>query len=260
MSGGEDRVLDVDGSRVGGIQVIARASAVMRALGANPRGLSLSAIAQHVGLPRSTVQRIIAALETEQLVEPIRPGNGFRLGPALAQLIHQTHTDIISIARKSLESLCDQLAESVTLSCISGRQNIIIDRVVAERDLRVVIPMGLSMPMYTTSDGKALLSTLSNEQVCEWLGDSLEKMTAATLDMKSLLKQLDVIRAEGFATAHEEYSVGISACSILIPTFMGPHAVTVVAPTSRFNTRADEFKSALEECKATISRFAGATD
>lgn len=260
MKNDNDKAADDDGARAGGIQVIARASAVMRALGSNPRGLSLSAIAQTVGLPRSTIQRIIAALETEQLVEPVRPGNGFRLGPALAQLIHQTHTDIISIARKSLESLSEKLGESVTLSCISGKQNIIIDRVIAERDLRVVIPMGKSMPMHATSDGKALLSTITNDQVREWLGESLEKLTDTTLSMKGLLKQLDDIRANGFATADQEYTVGISACSILIPTFMGPHAVTVVAPTSRFDRRVDEFKKALEECKATISRFAGASD
>ncbi|RAI70895.1 IclR family transcriptional regulator [Pseudomonas fluorescens] len=256
MSNAKDNV-ENDAGRSGGIQVIARASAVMRALGSNPKGLTLTAIAQHVGLARSTVQRIIAALEEEQLVEPARPGNGFRLGPALAQLIHQTHTDIISIARKSLESLSEHLAESVTLSCISGRQNIIIDRVVAERELRVVIPMGQSMPMYATSDGKALLSTIPNEQVREWLGPSLDKLTDTTLDMEGLLAQLNEIRRTGFATAHEEHLVGISACSILVPTFMGPHAVTVVAPTSRFNTHIESFKTALEECKANISLFAG---
>jgi hypothetical protein len=51
--------------------------------------------------------------------------------------------------------------------------------------------------------------------------------------------------------------VGISACAILIPTFMGPHAVAVVAPTSRFQTRSFEFKQALEECKASIAKLAG---
>ncbi|SKA80200.1 transcriptional regulator, IclR family [Pseudomonas extremaustralis] len=248
---------DNDETRSGGIQVIARASAVMRALGRNPQGLSLAAIAQEVGLPRSTVQRIVAALETEQLVEAMRPGNGFRLGPALAQLIHQTHTDIISIARKSLEALCEHLQESVTLSCISGKQTVVIDRVIAERELRVVFPMGQSLPMYATADGKALLSTLTDEQVREWLGNTLDPLTDATHDIDSLLLKLAQIRTTGFAIDQQEHTVGISACAILIPTFMGPHAVAVVAPTSRFQTRSFEFKQALEECKASIAKLAG---
>lgn len=249
--------LDTEDARSGGIQVIARASAVMRALGKHPKGLSLAAIAQEVGLARSTVQRIVAALETEQLVEALRPGNGFRLGPALAQLIHQTHTDIISIARKSLEALSEQLGESITLSCISGKQDMVIDRVIAERELRVVFPMGQSLPMYATAGGKALLSTLTNEQVREKLGDTLLPLTAATHTLESLLAELDEIRACGFSVDNQEHTVGISAGAILISTFMGPHAVSVVAPTSRFDTHWPAFKRALEDCKASIVKLAG---
>ncbi len=249
--------MDTEDARANGIQVIARASAIMRALGRNPKGLSLAAIAQEVGLARSTVQRIVAALETEQLVEALRPGNGFRLGPALAQLIHQTHTDIISIARKTLEALCEQLGESITLSCLSGKQDVVIDRVIAERELRVVFPMGQSLPMYATAGGKALLSTLTNEQVREKLGNTLPPLTSATHTLESLLVELDEIRANGYAIDHQEHTVGISACAVIIPTFMGPHAVTVVAPTSRFEIRWPEFKQALEDCKATIAKLAG---
>ncbi|NLY64963.1 MAG: helix-turn-helix domain-containing protein, partial [Alcaligenaceae bacterium] len=50
-------------SRQGGIQVIARSGAILRALAANPQGISLATIANHVKLPRSTVQRIVNALE-----------------------------------------------------------------------------------------------------------------------------------------------------------------------------------------------------
>lgn len=256
MSNSKEKI-ENDESRSGGIQVIARACSVMRVLGSHPGGLSLGAIAQEVGLARSTVQRIVAALETESMVEPIRPGTGFRLGPALAQLIHQTHTDIISIARKSLEELSQELNESVTLSCISGQQTNVIARVIAEHELRVVFPMGRSMPMHATADGKVLLSTLSDEQILDVLGESPEKLTKATQSVKSLLNEMVQIRASGFAIDQEEHTIGISACSILIPTFMGPHAVAVVAPTSRFQMRAEEFRHALQACKASISRLAG---
>ncbi|MFD2980268.1 efflux transport transcriptional regulator TtgT, partial [Klebsiella pneumoniae] len=60
-------------ARHGGIQVIARAASIMRALGSHPQGLSLAAIAQVVDLPRSTVQRIINALGAEHLVEALGP-------------------------------------------------------------------------------------------------------------------------------------------------------------------------------------------
>ena len=46
------------------VQVIARAASIMRALEDTTTGLSLGEIAIKVGLARSTVQRIVAALES----------------------------------------------------------------------------------------------------------------------------------------------------------------------------------------------------
>jgi len=49
----------------GSIQVISRAVHVLRALAGAPDGLSLSQLAQRIGLPRSSVHRIVAALAVE---------------------------------------------------------------------------------------------------------------------------------------------------------------------------------------------------
>ena len=54
--------------RQNGIQVIARAAAILRTLESNRDGMSLGEIAKQVGLARSTVQRIVNALAVEGLV------------------------------------------------------------------------------------------------------------------------------------------------------------------------------------------------
>lgn len=48
------------------IQVIGRAAAVLRALEDEPSGLSLGDIAKRVNLARSTVQRIVGALQANR--------------------------------------------------------------------------------------------------------------------------------------------------------------------------------------------------
>src|SRR5205807_1695051 len=57
-----------EGSGALGVQVIARAASVLRALENRPEGLSLGQIAKEVGLARSTVQRIVAALQAEHFL------------------------------------------------------------------------------------------------------------------------------------------------------------------------------------------------
>ena len=55
-----------------GIQVIARAAAILRACKDGGSALSLAQIAGRVGLARSTVQRIVSALAAEGLLLPYR--------------------------------------------------------------------------------------------------------------------------------------------------------------------------------------------
>ena len=68
------------------VQVIARAATILRALEDENAGLSLGQIAQRVNLARSTVQRIVAALETEKLVIAATPNGRVRLGPTILRL------------------------------------------------------------------------------------------------------------------------------------------------------------------------------
>ena len=86
-----------------GVQVIARAASVLRALEGRPDGLSLGQIAKEVGLARSTVQRIVAALLTEDFVTEAQPGRGVRIGAGLARIaasLSSNFTEILAPASR----------------------------------------------------------------------------------------------------------------------------------------------------------------
>lgn len=246
-----------DSGKHGGIQVIARASAIMRALGSNPQGLSLAAIAQLVELPRSTVQRIINALEEEFLVEALGPSGGFRLGPALGQLISQTQTDIVTLLRPHLLELSERVQESVCISALVGDKIYVVDRIVAERELRVVFPIGINAPAYATAGGKAHLAALTDESLSQLLPDPLPSLTPATLDLAGLQAQLAQIRAGAVAEDSDEFVTGLSGFAVLLDTYLGCYSIAIVAPTARVATRGEELKQALLACKQNIERAIG---
>src|SRR3954449_10667858 len=70
----------------GGVQVIARAAQILRALDGEPHGLSLSQLSERLDLPRSTVHRVVSALSAEGLLASASPNGRVRLGPELARL------------------------------------------------------------------------------------------------------------------------------------------------------------------------------
>lgn len=246
-----------DAGRQAGIQVIARAGAIMRALGSNPQGLSLAAIAQIVDLPRSTVQRIITALEAEYLVETLGPGGGFRLGPALGQLISQTQTDIITLLKPYMLELSEQLDESVCVSTLVGDKAYVVDRVVAERELRVVFPIGIKAQAYATASGKALLAALPEDSLQQLLPDPLPMLTPCTPERAVLLEQLGQIRAGTVAEEHGELIEGLSSSAVPLDTYLGRYSIAVVAPTARLVTRRESFQQALQDCKQRVERAIG---
>ncbi|GAB3395233.1 IclR family transcriptional regulator [Azotobacter armeniacus] len=246
-----------DDSKQCGIQVIARAAAIMRTLSEHPQGLSLAAIAQAVKLPRSTVQRIVCALETEYLVEALGPSGGFRLGAAVGQLVYQTQADIISLVRPYLECLSNRMQESVALSKPAGDKIHVIDRIVAERELRVVFPIGVFPPMHSTSAGKVLLAGLGDDEVRALLPDPLPQMTPHTRDLPALLAELAEIRKTGFTFDHEECSEGISGGSVALDTYLGRYAISVVLPSARAARRIEAIREALMACKRDIERAIG---
>src|SRR5215207_3949395 len=90
------------------IQVIARAASILRALENQASGLSLGQIAQRVGLARSTVQRIVAALEAERLVIAASPTGRVRLGPTIQRLAMSVGADFVSAVRPFLVKLSQE--------------------------------------------------------------------------------------------------------------------------------------------------------
>ena len=98
------------------VQVIARAAAILRALEDEGAGLSLGQIAQRVNLARSTVQRIVAALEAEKFLIAASPTGRVRLGPTILRLAASARTDFVAVARPYLTQLSQRAQEKPSTS------------------------------------------------------------------------------------------------------------------------------------------------
>lgn len=237
------------------IQVIVRVAAIMRILSEHPEGLSLAAIAKKVDLPRSTIQRLIKTLEIEDLVESMGSTGGFRLGTALGRLINRTHTNVIDVVRPHLHQLSKTLNETTIFSHLSGLQTMVIEQVIAERVMRIVIPLGTNgYPFYRRPDGLVMLSYFNQEKVVEMLDEHFYQLSDKEEKIANLLELINEIKLQGYAIIEslEEPFEGISMISVLIETYMGIYALNVVAPSRRFRYQIKEFIHELKLAKQTI--------
>jgi DNA-binding IclR family transcriptional regulator len=241
-----------DDERGNGIQVIGRAARILDALGASPGGMSLGEIAKVVELPRSTVQRIVNALGTEGLVRSDR-ADGVRLGPSLLRLVGKLHTDVVAVVTPHMQALCDEVAETVALTRMSGRELAFVHVVVSEQELRVVPRVGASLPLHSTCGGKALLALNPDEEVLELMGDTYERVTPRTLhSATALTKELRKVRSAGYAYQEDETEPGISSIAVAIDTILGRYAVSVVVPSARFGVKREMLAAQLLKCQEAL--------
>jgi DNA-binding IclR family transcriptional regulator len=234
----------------GGIQVIARAAAILRVLGASPMSMSLGAIARAVDLPRSTVQRIAAALEAEGLVES--GAGGLRLGAELPRLAAMLRPPLAQRGRPFLEALSRETGETVVVSRARGAEMAFVDRVVAEQELRFVPRANTAFPLSCTAGGKALLAEMTDEAVARLLGPVLPRLTPASPpDLPALFAELAEVRRTGLAHDRESHGPGVCAVATAIrpPEGEWTHAISIVVPTARFEPELPRLERALLACR-----------
>lgn len=242
-----------------GIQVIARAAKILRSLEDNADGLSLGDIAARVELPRSTVQRIVAALANEQFLIAASPTSRVKLGPALIRLAGATKLEVSQMVRPYIEALSRELKETIDLSILQGEGATFVDQVLGSHRLRTESAIGERFPLHCTACGKALLATLTDDKINAALTARLGSFTANTITSPEALQaQIKEIRSSEVAYDVEEYTEGVCAIGTV---FYGPFgrafAISVPVPTTRFEPNRDAFKEALLRCRDKITGALG---
>ena len=236
------------------VQVIARAAAILRALEDMPHGLSLGQIARKVELARSTVQRIVAALEAEKLLIAASPTGRVRLGPALLRLAASVETDFVALARPILRELSAELKETVDLSALRKTNMVFIDQVVGSQRLRTVSAVGELFPLHCSAPGKATLAAMSDDEIQRLIGRAYEARTPHTLTtLDRLLADLAQVRATGIAYDREEHTLGVSAAAVAFRDPLGNAvSVSVPVPSQRFPALEAQIAQGLRRTRLAI--------
>ncbi len=238
-----------------GIQVIARAASILRALENESEGLSLGKIAQRVDLSRSTVQRIVEALSEEHLLIGASPTSGVKLGPAILRMASNSSFDFVEFIRPYITELSRETGETVDVSEMQKTRTVFVDQVVGSARLNIVSTIGEAFPLHCLASGKAMLSTLSESEFNKRMGrKTLEKHTPATvINVSNLEAELAKVRKTHVAFDQEEHLEGVSAVGTPIQEPSGTlYAVSIPVPTVRFKRKKKQLVEALLECRARI--------
>lgn len=224
--------------------------------------IRLTDASAYLGVASSTAHRLLATLQYRGFVRQDRESKAYEPGPALATIAFATirQLDIRARARPVLETVNAKLLETVHLGRLEGTQVHFIDSIESPRAVRVVSRAGRAMSAHCTSNGKASLSLLTEEELHRlYPSEELEALTPRSLTSRTELeKDLADVRRRGFSTSDEESEEGVASVSVPIGSPSGVHyALTVSLPVHRMTAAkrkeiVESLRAAAEELEKVV--------
>ncbi len=247
----------------GSVRTIKRAAAILRCLSTTKTESGVTDISGQVHLHKSTVSRLLSALQCENLVEQ-NPSNGkYRLGVGLLNLASSAwySNDMRQIAQPYLEQLNKLTGETTNLAIFNGNECINVCREISPQPIRYVGWIGRHTPLYCTATGKVILAHLAVETYETILPDTLKAFTEHTITNRlDLTKSLAQIRKQGFAVALQEFEEGLNTIAAPIYDHSGRvlAAISISGPAYRMGSnKITAYIPALKKAATEISNQLG---
>jgi IclR family acetate operon transcriptional repressor len=239
------------------VRAVLRALDILEVLESSPQGVSLPALANAVGLPKSSIFRYVNTLEARGYAER-DPGNGhYRAGRALHPSMAGELMALAARARPLLEGLRDRFGETVNLGVLDGRRVAYLEIVESPKAMRFAARRGDRDPVHSTALGKAIASRLSDGQVRQIIaGEGMPQLTSRTItDLGSFLTELALIRERGYALDNGENEEDGRCVAVPLPDGWVHAAISLSAPAQRFSlNRVEPVVDALCEVAVQLPR------
>jgi IclR family acetate operon transcriptional repressor len=212
-----------------------RGLALLERLCGQPEGMTLSALADELDIPRSACHRLLTELQRRGYVRQARNQGDYLLTSKLASLGlgFLSSAGIVDIAEPLLERLAKDSGELVRLAIVDDDRLTWVAKAQGTRSgLRYDPDMGMDARLSCTASGYAWLLTLSDERALELVsrqgfGSPKEYGPNAPTTVKALLGVLHAARVRGYAMIDEVFAPGMSAMAA--PVMRRGEAVGVIS-------------------------------
>ena len=215
-------------------------------------------LAQHLGANKSTTYRLMATLESLGALRKDPVTEKYSLGLKLFELGNRVNIQraFVNHTHPELEKVASEIAETVHLGILKGHQVFMVDKVESPKGLQLKSVIGMFSPAYCTGLGKVLLAHLDFSELKKELQKiELSPQTEFTIThIDQLQKELNKIKAEGFAIDRQELEIGLIC--VAVPVFNQNNqaiaALSAAGPAIRFK------EAALQDYVAILKRGAKA--
>ena len=220
---------------------------------------SFSQLLANLGIPRSSLFHLLTNLLSRNFLERDPKSERYRLGAEVVEIARRAQRPSVS---DRVAPFLHQLSLEVSETCgfyVRRMDTVeVVASAISTQALSYTMKVGMKAPLYAVSAGKIVLAELSPGELSEYLGlVAFAPVTAYTVRSRSRLKkEIQNVKATGFAYSREEFTLGITAVATAVRTEARFHgAINLAVPTARFTPQRDaEFREALRRAAQIIAK------
>jgi IclR family acetate operon transcriptional repressor len=238
------------------VRSVARALTVVDVVAAGPpEGLSLSDLARALGTSKSATLALARTLIDFGYLRATRPGPRYLLGTAVIRLgdIAGRQLPLGDLCRPLLRELSTETGMTARVALADAGYPVFIERVDGPGSVRFHTPLGQREVPYASAAGKAILSTLTEDDVHRLCSDiGLAPRTTHTItEIGTLLQNLTLTRRRGFAVDDEEDAEGVLCAGAAF----FDHGGTCAGAVSVTGIKGDLSAWKIDELGRTVRRY-----
>lgn len=237
-----------------GTQSVQRTAELVRLVVQSEASMTYTALVAASGLPRSTVSRLLGALELGGLIERDSTG-GYRGGRLFAE--YATRFDrvdeLVRVAHAHLEDLADETGETATLAVGRGAHVAHVDQVDARFVIGAINWVNVDVPSHCSALGKVMQAWAA----VRLPAGRLEIRTARSISTHAELEtELERTRVRGYALTRGELEDGLDGVAVPVRSVDGTviAALGISGPTFRILDRRPQIAQRLQSHAARITR------
>lgn len=195
-----------------GTRAIHAAFLILDAISLAPTPPRMTDIVRAVELPKSSVFRLLRALEGEGAVRRSEHDRRYRLGRRFDDYARVSRTPLLASRFHDLAvPALRPLNETAQFGILSGRDVTFVTAIDSTQLVRLVTHPGRTLPAHASATGKAILAFADPASLETVLAGGLPRITDRTItDPEMLRDELDTVRRNGYATESEESTPNLS--------------------------------------------------
>ncbi|WP_240720969.1 IclR family transcriptional regulator [Pseudarthrobacter sp. NamE2] len=240
-----------------GASVVVNAIAVLRSFTPEEPLLGVTEIAGRVGMHKSSVSRILATLEQENLVERDPETRRFRLGlgliavagPLLAEM------DERRVAYPVLRQLTEQTGETSALMVWSGGEAVCVEQIASHHQIKHTTPLGARYRDAVSASVQVFLAAQPAERVRELLrSGSISFPGLDDAGLEAYEARLRDVSSRGWAENYGESSIDEVGVAAPVCDHRGDVAAVVLISAPRFRVSRERLETLGEACVAAAAQ------